>query len=89
MKKRDLINEVAKVTSTKKEAALAVEVILGTIKNTLKKREDVYLSGFGMFRAVKRKARKGRNPKTGEEIKIKARHLVRFKAGKAFKESVR
>ena len=89
MKKRDLINEVAKVTSTRKEAAMAVEVLLGTIKNTLKQREEVYLSGFGTFKAVKRKARKGRNPKTGEEIKIKSRHLVKFKAGKAFKEAVK
>jgi len=89
MKKKDLINEVAKVTSTKKEATLAVEVLLGTIKQTLKKREEVFLSGFGTFKAVKRKARKGRNPKTGEDIKIKSRHLVKFKAGKAFKEAVK
>jgi len=89
MKKKDLVNEVAKVTATKKEAGLAVEVILGTIKQTLKKRENVFLSGFGTFKAVKRKARKGRNPKTGEEIKVKAMHLVKFRAGKAFKEAVK
>jgi len=89
MKKGDLINEVAKVTGTKKEAVLAVEIILGTIKQTLKKRENIFLSGFGTFKAVKRKARKGRNPKTGEEIKVKSMHLVKFKPGKAFKEAVR
>ena len=89
MKKGDLVNEVAKVTATKKEAVLAVEIVLSTIKNTLKKRENVFLSGFGTFKAVKRKARKGRNPKTGEEVKIKSRHLVQFKAGKAFKEAVK
>jgi len=87
--KKDLVNEVAKVIATKKEAAMAVEIILGTIKQTLKKRDKVFLSGFGTFQAVKRKARKGRNPKTGEEIKIKSRHLVKFKAGKAFKEAVK
>ena len=89
MKKGDLINEVAKVTSTKKEAAMAVGIILGTIKQTLKKRENIFLSGFGTFKAVKRKARKGRNPKTGEEVKVKSMHLVKFKAGEAFKEAVK
>ena len=89
MKKGDLINEVAKVTGTKKEAVLAVEIILGTIKQTLKKRENIFLSGFGTFKAVKRKARKGRNPKTGEEVKVKSMHLVKFKPGKAFKEAVK
>jgi len=87
--KRDLVNEVAKVTSSKKEASMAVEIVLGTIKNTLKKRDKVSLSGFGTFKTVKRKARKGRNPKTGEEIKVKSMHLVKFKAGKAFKEAVK
>jgi nucleoid DNA-binding protein len=89
MKKRDVINEVAKVTATRKEAAMAVEIVLSTIKHSLKTREDVFLSGFGTFKAVKRKARKGRNPKTGEEIKVKAKHLVKFKASKAFKEAVK
>lgn len=89
MKKRDLVNEVAKVTATKKEASMAVEVVLSTIKKKLKKREDVFLSGFGTFKAVKRKARKGRNPKTGEEVKIKSMHLVQFKASKALKEAVK
>ncbi|MBN2000936.1 HU family DNA-binding protein [candidate division KSB1 bacterium] len=89
MKKSDVVNEVAKVTGTKKEAVLAVEIVLSSIKNTVKKRGEVYLSGFGTFKAVKRKARKGRNPKTGAEIPVKAMHLVRFKAAKAFKEAVR
>ena len=89
MKKKDLVNEVAKVTATKKEAELAVQIVLNTIKNTLKKRENVYLSDFGTFKAVKRKARKGRNPKTGAEIKIKSMHLVQFKPSKGFKVAVR
>jgi len=89
MKKKDLVNEVTKVTATKKEAELAVQIVLNTIKNTLKKRENVYLSDFGTFKAVKRKARKGRNPKTGAEIKIKSMHLVQFKPSKGFKVAVR
>jgi len=89
MKKTDLVNEVAKVTRTKKEAALAVEIVLSSIKNTVKKKEGIFLSGFGTFKAVKRKARKGRNPKTGEELKVKSMHLVKFKAAKAFKEVVK
>jgi len=89
MKKKELVSEVAKVTATKKEAELAVQIVLNTIKNTLKKRETVYLSGFGTFKAAKRKARKGRNPKTGAEIKIKSMHVVQFKPSKGFKVAVR
>ena len=88
MKKVDLVNEVAKATLTKKEAAEAIEIFLGVIKKTLKKRDKIYLSGFGTFSIVKRKARKGRNPKTGESIKIAARVIPKFKSAKAFKEVV-
>ena len=89
MKKTDLVNEVAKATLTKKEAAMAVEIFLGTIKKTLKKRDKIYLSGFGTFSIVKRKARKGRNPKTGEAVKIAAKFMPRFKPARAFKEAVK
>lgn len=88
MKKVDLVNEVAKVTRTKKEAAMAIEIFLGTIKKTLKKRDKIFISGFGTFSIVKRKARKGRNPKTGEAIKIAARVMSRFKPARAFKAAV-
>ena len=88
MKKADLVNELAKVTETKKQAAMAVEIFLGTIKRTLKKRDKVYLSGFGTFSIVKRKARIGRNPKTGESVKIAAKFTPRFKPARAFKEAV-
>ena len=88
MKKKDLVNEVAKVTDTKKEAAEAIEIFLGTIKKTLKKRDKIYLSGFGTFSIVKRKARIGRNPKTGEKMKIAAKFTPKFKPAKAFKEAV-
>lgn len=89
MKKADLVNEVAKIISTKKEAAMAIEVVLGTIKRALKKREDIFLSGFGTFTIAKRKARKGRNPKTGATIKIAAKVIPRFKPAKAFKDSLK
>jgi len=88
MKKADLVKEVAKVTETKKQAAMAVEIFLGTIKKTLKKRDKIYLSGFGTFSIVKRKARIGRNPKTGEVVKIAAKVTPKFKPARVFKEAV-
>ncbi len=89
MKKADLVNELAKFTVTKKESVMAVEIMLNLIKKTLKKKEEVFLSGFGTFSIVKRKARKGRNPKTGEAIRIPARVLPKFKPARAFKEAVK
>ena len=59
------------------------------IKTTLKKRDKFFLSGFGNFSVVKRKARIGRNPKTGQKVKIAAKVTPRFKPGKAFKEAVK
>jgi nucleoid DNA-binding protein len=88
MNKGDLINEVAKVVGTKKEAQAAVECVLDSITRTLKKKGEVALAGFGSFKVNKRKARKGRNPKTGEEIKIKAQNVPKFSAGKALKDAV-
>jgi DNA-binding protein HU-beta len=89
MKKADLVNEVAKATLTKKEAAEAIEIFLNTIKKTLKKRDKIFISGFGTFSIVKRKARKGRNPKTGEAIKVAAKFTPKFKPARAFKEAVK
>ena len=90
MNKGELINEVAKVTGTKKEAQAAVDCVFSTITKALKKRqpEPVTIVGFGTFKVEKRKARKGRNPQTGEEIKIKAKRVPKFVAGKALKEAV-
>ncbi len=88
MNKGDLINEVAKVVSIKKEAQAAVDCVLSSISNALKKGDTVSLVGFGSFKVVKRKARKGRNPQTGEEINIKASNAPKFTAGKALKEAV-
>jgi DNA-binding protein HU-beta len=89
MKKSDLVNEMAKTTLTKAEAARGIEIFLDGIKKALKKRDEVYLSGFGTFSIVKKKARIGRNPKTGEAVKIAAKFTPRFKPAKAFKEAVK
>lgn len=89
MNKGDLINEVAKVLGTKKEAQTAVDCVFGSIKKALKKKDTVTLVGFGTFKVDKRKARKGRNPQTGEEIKIKAKKVPKFVAGKGLKDAVK
>ena len=89
MNKAKLIDEVAKVTCTKKEAVLALDATLAAIQKALKKGDAVTLVGFGTFRVSKRKARKGRNPQTGEVIKIAAKKVPVFKAGKALKAAVK
>ncbi len=89
MNKGDLVNEVAKVVKTKKEAQAAVECVFSTITKALKKKDTVTLIGFGTFKVQKRKARKGVNPQTGEEIKIKAKKVARFVPGKALKDAVK
>ena len=86
MNKGDLINEVAQVVSTKKEAQAAIDCVFSSITKALKKNDPVTIVGFGTFKVSKRKARKGRNPKTGEEIKIKASNAPKFVASKAFKD---
>lgn len=88
MNKGDLINELAKVTCTKKEAEEALDCVLSTITKALKKNDTVTLVGFGTFKVSKRTARTGRNPQTGEEIKIKAKKVPKFVAGKALKDAV-
>ena len=89
MNKGDLVNQVAKVVSTKKEAQAAVDCVLQTITKALKKKDTVTLVGFGTFKVDKRKARKGRNPQTGEEIKIKAKKIPKFVPGKALKAAIK
>jgi nucleoid DNA-binding protein len=88
MNKTDLINEISKVVTTKKEAADVLSCVLSTITGALKKKDAVSIVGFGTFKTTERKARTGRNPQTGKEIKIKARNAVRFVPGKALKDSV-
>lgn len=89
MNKGDLANEVAKVVKTKKEAQAAVDCVCSTITKALKKKDAVSLVGFGTFKVGQRKAMKGRNPRTGEEINIKARKVPRFVPGKALKDAVK
>jgi DNA-binding protein HU-beta len=88
MNKGELINEVAKIVSTKKEAKEAVECVLDSITKSLKKKQPVTLVGFGTFKVDKRKARTGRNPQTGEIIKIKAKKVPKFVPGKVLKDAV-
>lgn len=88
MNKGDLVNAVAEVLSTKKEAQEAVDCVFNTIKETLKKNEAVQIVGFGSFKANKREARKGRNPQTGQEIQIAARMVPKFVPGKALKDAI-
>ena len=89
MNKSDLVSEVAKAVSTKKEAKHAVDCVVSSITKALQKGEDVSLTGFGSFKVVRRKARKGRNPNTGEEIEIRATRVPKFTPGKALKEAVK
>ena len=88
MNKGDLVKEVAKVVCTKKEAQAAVDCVFSTITKALRKKDTVTLAGFGTFKVAQRKARKGRHPGTGEEIKIKAKKVPKFVAGKALKDAV-
>lgn len=83
MNKATLIDKIAKDAGiTKNAAATAVDSLIHGITGALKKNQRVTLVGFGTWGVSKRKARTGRNPQTGETIKIKAKKAVRFKAGK-------
>ena len=86
MNKADLIKEVAKVVGTKKEAQAAVSCVFSSISKSLKKNTPITVAGFGTFKVAKRKARTGRNPRTGESIKIKASKAPRFVASKTLKD---
>ncbi len=89
MNKGELIDKVSSVTSTSKaEATRSVNAVLDTISNSLKKGDNVTLVGFGTFSVNTTKARNGRNPQTGETIKIKARKVPKFKAGQGLKNLV-
>ena len=90
MTKADLINVMAKDAKITKAAAGVVldSFIEGVTKGLKKKDGKVTLVGFGTFVKTRRKARKGRNPQTGEVIRIKAANVVKFKAGKKLKDAV-
>ncbi len=88
MTKADLISAVAETGMSKKEAAVVVDAVIDAIKGALADGEKVSLIGFGSFSVKKRKARTGRNPQTGKAIKIKAKNVPVFSAGKGLKDAV-
>lgn len=92
MNRKELVESIAQhkevADLSKKQIDNIVNFTLDSIKKAVKKGEDVSLIGFGTFTKAKRKARTGVNPATGEQIKIKAKNVVKFKAGKAFKDSL-
>ena len=90
MTKAELVEKMAKDAKISKAAALAaLNSFTANVTKALKKKDGkVTLVGFGTFSKVRRKARKGRNPQTGEPIKIKASNVVKFKAGKKLKDAI-
>ncbi len=89
MNKVELIDAIASEASlSKSDAKKALEAFLGSVKSSLKKGGRVSLVGFGSFSVSKRAAREGRNPRTGEVLKIAAKNVVKFKAGSEFSDAV-
>jgi len=89
MNKGDLIDVVAGAADiTKSQASDAVNAVFDNIEKAMKKGDKAAFVGFGTFSTSRRAARDGRNPRTGETIRIKAKTLVKFKAGKALTDSV-
>lgn len=90
MNKEELVQEISKIAKvTQKEAAEVLTNFIDTVQKTVKKGGKVTLVGFGTWEARKRKARIGRNPQTGKELKIPAKTVPAFSAGKKFKELVK
>ena len=89
MRKTELVAKIAENTGVSVEdTSKVVAAFVQTVKDALKAGDKVQLIGFGTFDVAERPARKGRNPFTGEDIDIKASKAPRFKAGKAFKDSL-
>ena len=89
MNKVELIAEMSEKTGlSKKDAGAALKAFTDIVQAELKKGEKVQLVGFGTFEVAKRAARVGRNPQSGEEMKIKASKSPKFKAGKALKDAL-
>ncbi|MEW6326907.1 MAG: HU family DNA-binding protein [Thermodesulfobacteriota bacterium] len=90
MTKAELVTKVAEEAGIKKvEAEKAINTLLGAVKEVLKKEGRMALTGFGTFTVSKRKARTGRNPQTGQPIKIKAAKAVKFRPGKDLKNYIK
>lgn len=89
MNKTDLVGQVAGTTGmTKKDVEKTVNAFFDAVEEALKDGSKVQLVGFGTFEVRERKARKGRNPQTGQEINIPATKVPAFKAGKSLKDAV-
>lgn len=89
MNKLEFVEALAKETGfTKKDAEIAVNAYHKIIEKALKKKDKVAFVGFGTYETSKRAARTGRNPQTGEEIKIKASVVPKFKPGKSLKDAI-
>jgi DNA-binding protein HU-beta len=89
MNKSELIDEIARSADISKAAAgRALDATVEAVKKSLKQGDSVTLLGFGTFLVGKRAARTGRNPRTGEAIKIKAAKIPKFRAGKGLKDAV-
>ncbi len=89
MNKTELIEHIAKHADISKAAATrALDATLSAVKTTLKKGGEVSLVGFGAFAVTKRAGRTGRNPRTGEPIKIKSAKIPKFRPGKALKDAL-
>jgi DNA-binding protein HU-beta len=89
MNKGQLVEVVAKALGSKSAAEKAINSTLKAITDALKKGDKVTLVGFGTFKVAKRAARTGRNPQTGKEIKIRAKKVPKFTAGKALKDTIK
>ena len=90
MNKAELVEEMADQTGlTKRTSKEALDAVVSAIIDSLVKEEKVTLVGFGTFQVVSRKARRGRNPQTGEEIQIPAKKVPKFKPGKGLREKVK
>ena len=90
MNKEELVKEIAKNTKlSQKDAGEALEATMATIQTAVSKGQKVTLVGFGTFEPRKRAARTGRNPQTGAAIKIAAKTVPAFSAGKKFKDAVK
>jgi len=90
MNKGELVEEVsAEIGLTKKASGEAIGAVIDGITDALARGERVTLVGFGTFRVISRKARRGRNPQTGQSIQIPAKRVPRFKAGRDLREAVR
>lgn len=89
MNKSELVANIAELSKlTKIDAEKALDALIKTIEDTLKSGDEIRLVGFGTFTTTTRKATTGRNPKTGEEIKIPERIVPKFKAGQHLKDAV-